>query len=135
MFDREITWASVILAAVVLLSAASSRAWAWDVASIAQRDTIRLQTDCPGEGPYTFPVWVVAVDGHVFVRLGSRAADRVECAGHSTVGVEIGTQHYDVRWYAAPELVSRVDAAMAAKYPSDLLIRWFPHRLVARLDP
>lgn len=129
--------AVVVVAVVGLLTTGSGAiAGTWDPDAFAKHDVIKLRTNCGSEGQYSFPVWLVVVDRHVFVRLGSRAADRVECTPGMVIGVEIGDQRFDsVRAVASPEMADRVAKAMADKYPSDLLVRWFPHPLTLRLDP
>lgn len=125
------------MAVVLLLSLfASAAAARWDAQSIAKHDVIKLRTKCGDEGEYSFPVWVVAVDNFVFVRLGSRAADRVQCTPGMIISVEAGGTRYDnIRGVPSPEMADRVNAAMAKKYTSDLLIRWVPHPLTLLLQP
>ena len=109
----------------------------WTPAAWVEEDTLDLTTDRPDEGAYTFPVWLVVVDDQVYVRLGGRAADRVQ-KGRSApyVGVKVGNARFDkVRCEPAPEQVSRVADAMGEKYTSDLLIRHFAHPLTCRLVP
>jgi hypothetical protein len=79
-------------------------------------------------------VWVVVIDDQVYVRLGSRAAGRIEKNPTAYVGVRIlGQQFERVRAVAAPDYAERVAKAMAAKYWSDLIIRHFSHPLTLRL--
>jgi hypothetical protein len=126
------------LSLVALLCAPlAARAADWTPAAWAERNTVDLTTAGPGEAPHTFPVWLVVIDGQVYVRLGSRATDRIE---HSTtkpyVGVSIaGASFPRVKGEPAPEMRDPVNAAMAKKYWSDLLIRYFAHPLVLRLVP
>jgi hypothetical protein len=120
----------VVLNLVSVVHAAS-----WDPDHFAKEDIIKLRTVCPDEGEHWFPVWLVVVERHVFIRLGSRAAARIECNTTPALTVEVAGQRFDVRAAPSPEMAGRVDAAMAAKYPSDLLIRWFSHPMVLRLDP
>ncbi len=123
----------LVLASCLVLSPSLARGW--DADAIGKHSTIRLHTNCPGEGIHSFPVWVVSIGSHVFVRLGSRAAARVECSPSYSLGVDVGSQHYQVRGYPAPELADRVAQAMAAKYSGDVLVRWFSHPLTLRLQP
>ena len=115
----------------------AARGAQWDPAAFAREDTLQLRTDVPGEGEYWFKVWLVVLDGQVYVRLGSRAAERV---GRNTtapyLGVEVaGTRFDKVRAVPAPEMAERVASAMADKYTSDLFIGWLPHPLTLRLMP
>lgn len=128
-------WIALVVG-LLLGCTAQADAQSWDPDRFSKHDVITLRTNCEGEGEYKFPVWLVVVDRHVFVRLGSRAADRVECTPDRIIGVEIGGSRFDqVRAIPSPEMADRVAAAMAEKYTSDLFIRWFPHPLTARLAP
>jgi hypothetical protein len=126
------------LSLVVLLCApVAARAADWTPAAWVDRNTVDLTTVAPAEGPHTFPVWLVVIDGQVYVRLGSRAADRIE---HNTtkpyIGVSIaGASFPRVRGEPAPEMADKVAAAMGQKYWSDVLIRYFNHPLTLRLMP
>ena len=72
----------------------------------------------PGEGEHWSRVWVVAVDDQLYV-----------------VKVRISGHEFDhVRAEPAPEMAERVAAAIAAKYWSDLLIRFARHPLIVRLS-
>jgi hypothetical protein len=124
-------------AALALLCASLGRAADWTPRAWAEEDTLDLRTEVPAEGAYWFPVWLVVVDDQLFVRLGRRAAERVEQSTTApVVGVRVaGREFARVRGEPAPEMTARVAEAMAAKYTSDLLIRWFPHPLTLRLAP
>jgi hypothetical protein len=120
-----------------LLLATSALAADWTPNKYADADTIELRTVEPGKGEHWFPVWVVVLDDQVYVRLGSRAVGRVE--GNESkpyLGVRIlGAEFARVKGEPAPEQAARVAEAMAAKYWSDKLIRFFPHPLTLRLVP
>ena len=109
----------------------------WSPAAFAKEDTLKLRTVGPEEGAYAFPVWLVVLDGQVYVRLGTRAADRVQRSTTAPyVGVEVAGQRFDrVRGVPAPEYAERVSKAMAEKYTSDIFMRWFSHPLTLRLVP
>jgi hypothetical protein len=107
----------------------------WTPASWAGEDTIVLRSDCPKQGEHWFPVWLVVLDGELYVRLGSRAADRLQCTrGMPLLGVRIGGRQFDqVRSTAVPELAENVAAAMAEKYWTDVFVRGVSHPLTLRL--
>jgi len=132
------TW-MLVAAFVACLATASARAPAaeWKPAAFAKEDTLQLRTVVPGEGEYWFPVWLVVVDDQVYVRLGSRATKRVQRNTTAPyLAVKVAGQIFDrVRGVAAPEFADRVAAAMAAKYTSDIFVRWFSHPLTLRLVP
>lgn len=118
-------------------SAVAQAAPEWDVSEFAATDTIELRTVTDEEGEYWFPVWVVVVDGKVFVRLGNRAAERIKFnVMFPDIGVRIGDKQFDrVHAEPAPEYAARVAGAMADKYWTDLFIRWFDHPLTLELVP
>jgi hypothetical protein len=109
----------------------------WDASRFAAESTLQLRTRAPGDADHWFPVWLVVVDGQVYVRLGRRAAGRI--ASNTTapwVGVRVGGREFErVRGEPAPEQAGRVADAMAAKYWSDVLVRHFPHPVTLRLVP
>ena len=129
--------AAALFAVVVAGVFQRASAAPWEPAAYAKQETLKLRTMCPGEGEYWFPVWLVVVADQVYVRLGSKAADRIESnASKPILGVEVGGERFDkVRGIAAPEAAEAVGSAMAEKYTSDLVIRWFSHPLILRLVP
>jgi hypothetical protein len=116
-----------------LLSPASATEWSPELFVAAE--TIELRTIGTEEGEYWFPVWVVVIDGQTYVRLGSRAAERVRNnQTGSEIAVRVGDRQFDpVRVEDVPELADRVAEEMAEKYWSDVFIRFFPHPLTLRL--
>jgi hypothetical protein len=125
------------VAAALVFSASLASATEWTPATFAKEDTLKLRTNCPSEGEYWFPVWLVVIDGQVYVRLGGRAAGRIECNSTAPfLGVEVAGQRFDhVRGVPAPDYAERVGKAMADKYTSDILVRLFSHPLTLRLVP
>ncbi len=126
-----------LLVVTALLAAASARAAWWTPRDWKDANTIELRTTAAGESPHWFPVWVVVIDDQVYVRLGSRAAGRIE--NNQTkpfVDVRIAGQQFDrVRGTPAPDYAERVAKAMADKYWSDVIIHHFSHPLTLRLAP
>lgn len=126
-------------APVLLLAVASAAAHAadWTPELWADEDTLELRTTDPGADPHWSPVWVAVVDGQLYVRLGGRAAGRIERNTTApTVGVRIAGQEFsEVVGEPAPEVADRVAHEMAEKYWSDLFIRLAPHPLTLRLVP
>lgn len=125
--------ASVLLLAAPIAASSSS----WTPADWAGEATLELVTTAPGEAPYAFPVWLVVLDDRLYVRLGSRAARRVQqSATPPFVGVTVAGAHFDrVRCEPAPGDEARVAEAMARKYWSDIFIRFVDHPLTCRLVP
>jgi len=120
-----------------LLAAVPGVAANWTPRAWTDASTIELCTTRAGEGEHWFPVWLVVIDDQVYVRLGTRAATRIE--GNTTaphLRVRINGQQFDrVKGLPAPEDAERVAQAMAAKYWSDVLIRHLRHPLTLRLVP
>jgi len=110
---------------------------AWVPKEFAAMNTIELRTTSDEDGDYWFPVWVVVIDDAVFVRLGSRAAERIKFnAKFPDVGVRIGDKQFErVHAEPAPEYAVRIAGAMASKYWTDIFVRWLDHPLTLELVP
>ena len=121
---------------IAAVSAAVAEPSSWDTAILGKESTLQFLTVGPQEGEHWSKVWVVNVDGQLYVRLGRRAAARFEKNTTAPfLKVRIAGQEFDhVRADPAPEMAERVAAAMAAKYWSDLLIRFASHPLTVRLS-
>src|SRR5262244_3799102 len=124
-----------LLVVTALLAAVSARAASWTPRDWKDANTIELRTTAPGDSPHWFPVWLVVVDDQVYVRLGSRAAGRIERNTTAPyVGVRVAGQEFPrVKGVPAPEKTEGVAHAMADKYWSDVLVRHFNHPLTLRL--
>lgn len=111
----------------------------WNPAAWADESTLELRTTAPGEEPHWFPVWLVVLDGQVYVRLGSRAASRFDQnVTKPVVGVRIAGATFDkVRGVVAPDMVEKVAAAMKDKYwlQGDVFVRHMDHPYTMRLEP
>jgi hypothetical protein len=127
------------LAVTVLLGlvAAPAAGAEWTPRAWADASTLELRTTAPGEGERWFKVWLVVLADQLYVRLGTRAANRVEQNTTAPLlGVRIAGQQFDrVTGVPAPEAVERVARAMGEKYWSDVLIRYAAHPLTLRLVP
>jgi len=95
-------------------TAGSAAAAEWDPATFAGENTLELKTTAAGEGEHWFPVWLVVVDDQVYVRLGTRAAGRIERNTTAPyVGVRIGGREFDrVKAIAMPDKTAAVAQAM-----------------------
>ena len=109
----------------------------WNPTAFAKENTLKLRTTNPQEAEHWFPVWLVVLDNQVYVRLGARAAARVERNTTAPyLGVEVGGQRFDrVRGVPAPESAAAVAAALGDKYWSDIVVRYMSHPLTLRLVP
>jgi hypothetical protein len=95
----------------------------WDPAQFADRSTIEFLTVAPDEGEHWSTVWFVAIDGAMYVRLGPRAARRIEkntTAPRLALRVA-GREGFSARYEKAPGMAGSVAVAMREKYWSDIL--------------
>lgn len=122
---------------VTLTESRASAADEWTPAEWVEEETIELGTTEPDEELYMFPVWPVVIDGDVYVRLGSRAAERVEeSTTKPFMKVAIaGKEFPKVEGIPTPDKADQVAELMADKYWSDIFIRFVPHPLTLRLEP
>jgi len=130
-------WLGLALCGIVCVRAASAETVAWTPNDWTKEETVKLCTNDPGEGEYCFPVWLVVIDGDVYVRLGTKASERMRknIAGF-VLPVELAGHRFEkVRATEAPDYVDRVNQAMAGKYTSDIIIHHFSHPLTMRLRP
>ena len=127
----------LILGSAVLAAAEPAGAPAWNPNAWLDESTIELRTTAPGEEPHWFKVWLVVIDGQLYVRLGGRAAGRFESnQTRPVLAVRIAEEEFpEVTGVAVPDMAQRVDAAMADKYWSDVFVRWVGHPLTLRLGP
>jgi hypothetical protein len=126
------------LLSVLLLSAATAASAAdWTPSSWAAEETLQFLTDCPDEGEHWSYVWLVVLDGDVWVRLGGRAGGRVDCSKTKPMtSVKIAGQDFtNVEMVAVPEMADRVAAAMGEKYTSDIFVRYMNHPYTMKLVP
>jgi hypothetical protein len=129
--------ASLIAASLLVLAPYAFASW-WDPYQFATESNLKVRTNCRGDSERWLRERFVIVDGLVYVRLGSGDASRVQCNGTAPVlGVEVAGQRFNrVRGVPAPEFATRVDQAMADKYPlTDVFVRILPHPLTMRLVP
>ena len=122
--------------ALSLLTTAPALA-AWDPPAFAKESTLEFLTVGPSEGEHWSTVWLVVIDGQLYIRLGSRAAARMEQNTTTPyVKLRIAGQQFDrVKAEPAPDKVDQVAAAMADKYWSDFMVRHLNHPLTMRLTP
>jgi hypothetical protein len=130
--SRHLFSTAVIL---VGLSFFAHRAHAQGWESVADESTLEVLTVDQNAQEHWSKFWLVVIDGQMYLRLGRRGAARIE--GNTKkpfVSIKIAGQRFDdVRVIPEPEMAEQVAAALAKKYPSDLIIHWFPHPLTVRL--
>ncbi len=124
-------WIALIGAAC----AANNSVPGWDPNALRDQSTLQIMTIGPEEGEHWSRLWLVVIDGQLYVRLGDRSFGRVQKNTASPyVKVKIGDNEFDkVRLDPAPEMTDKVAAAMADKYWMDILIRHEAHPMTARL--
>ena len=117
------------------VGAADSVVPGWDPNAFRDQSTLQIMTTAPEEGEHWSKVWLVAIDGQLYVRLGTRMFERVQKNTTSPyVKVKVSDNEFDkVRLDPAPEMTDKVAAAMADKYFMDILIRHESHPMTARL--
>ncbi len=132
---KRIVTAIVVL--VLMATHAEATGFFWDPEAFAKEDTLELLTVGPEEGEHWFKVWLVVLDGQVYVRLGNRAVSRVKRNTRAPLlSVRVAGREFErVRGEPAPEIAVRVAEAMAEKYWSDIFVRHFEHPLTLRLVP
>jgi hypothetical protein len=116
-------------------SAANGVAAGWDPNAFREESTLQIMTTATEGGEHWSKVWLVVIDGQLYVRLGTRMFGRVqENTTSPYVKVKVGGQEFDkVRLEPAPEMTDTVAAAMADKYFMDILARRESHPMTARL--
>jgi hypothetical protein len=135
MTMRRSIYAGAIVSVVMLVTTVAFADW--DPQRFADEDVIELMTVSAEKGEHWFPVWLVVIQGDVYVRLGSRAAGRVESNTRAPLlSVRIaGEEFASVGGEPVPAMAERVADAMAEKYWSDIFVRFFAHPLTLRLKP
>ena len=127
-------WIAIAALGVTLMAGRSFGAQ-WDPKAWTDEETINIVTVGPEEGSYEFPVWLVVIDGQLYLRLGSKASERFEKnTTNPYVGVKIaGNDFPKMKVEPAPEMAPRVNKEMSDKYTSDIFIRYFSHPMTVRL--
>jgi hypothetical protein len=107
----------------------------WDPNAFNDQSTLQIMTTAPGEGDHWSKLWLVVIDGQLYVRLGERSFGRIQTnTTNPYLKVKVGDQEFDrVRWEPALDMKDKVAAAMADKYFMDILIRHESHPMTARL--
>lgn len=110
---------------------------AWDPARYTEEDTLDFLTVGPEGSEHWSRVWLVVIDGQLYIRLGSRAAARIKANTRAhLVSVWIAKEEFTrIEAVPAPEMAKAVAAAMAEKYTTDIFVRHFDHPLTIKLIP
>lgn len=137
MRHRLLLISSLWFVGLLWMNYCSAQAAEWNPQAFAKEDTVQIRTIGPAEGEHWFPVWLVVLDGQVYIRLGTRAVERV--TKNTTApyfAVKIAGQQFErVKGEEAPNMANAVADAMAGKYWTDLFVRYMAHPLTLRLAP
>ena len=136
------SFVNVALCSAVLWIALAARVRAadtavpgWDPNAFRTESTLQVMTTGPDEGEHWSSLWLVVIDGQLYVRLGDRSWGRIQkntTAPYLKVKVA-GNEFDKVRLDEALDMKDKVAAAMADKYFMDILIRHQSHPMTARL--
>ena len=95
---------------------------AFDVTALDTASTLEFLTVAPEEGEHWSTVWFVVIDGAIYLRLGPRAAGRIDKNTTAPrLRMRIGKETYAMRYEKTPAKAAAVANAMATKYWSDIL--------------
>ncbi|MFN2425906.1 MAG: hypothetical protein ABR587_05615 [Candidatus Binatia bacterium] len=128
---------AVLLTLAFILVAKFAGAADWTPAAWTDEETLQFRTDCPDEAEHWSYVWLVVLDGDVWVRLGAKAGGRVDCSKTKPLAaVKIAGQEFaSVEMVNVPEMAERVAAAMGEKYMTDIFVRYMDHPYTMKLVP
>lgn len=115
--------------------AADTIAPGWDPNAFRTESTLEIMTTGPEEGEHWGKLWLVVIDGKLYVRLGDRSYGRIHKNTTAPyLKVKVAGKEFDkVRLDATPDMKDKVAAAMADKYFMDILVRHEAHPMTARL--
>jgi hypothetical protein len=121
---KALTVALLVCAALVSRAEA-----AWDPAAWVDTKTLEFLTDCPEEGEYWSPVWLVVLEDHVYISLGSKAAGRLACSRLAPMtAIKIEGQLYEnVRLVPETALAGRIEDARWDKYWTNVFVGFSEH--------
>jgi hypothetical protein len=128
---RTLGWLLSLALMVTLAPAADAE---WDPASYRELDTLQFFTYDAEDGEHWSTVWLVVIDNDVYIRLGARAASRMETSTLAPkTTVRIDDEDFPVIAEAVPTMAQAVADAMKEKYWTDVFVRWINHPLTMRL--
>ena len=110
----------------------------WNPAAFKDESTLEFLSLREGGRQHWSPVWLVVIDDQLYLRLGRRAIKNLESStAYSNSSpdstVRIAGREFEVSIIEANDMAGPVARAMAEKYPTDCLVRFFPHPLTARI--
>ncbi len=125
----------VSIVALIALAMPALAGPEWTPEEWTEGSTLRFQTTDVDRNEHWSTVWYVVIQGDIYARLGTAAAELVENnVKRPYVRVKIaGKEFQDVRADPAPGMAEWVADEMADKYPTDFLFRFLPHPMTVRL--
>ena len=126
---------AIWIALAVGVHAADTAVPGWDPNTFRDQSTLEIMTTAPEEGEHWSKLWLVVMDGKLYVRLGDRSYARIQKNTTAPyLKVKVAGKEFDkVRLDETPDMKDKVAAAMADKYFMDILIRHESHPMTARL--
>jgi len=126
---------AIWIALAVGVHAADTAVPGWDPNAFRDQSTLEIMTTGPEEGEHWSKLWLVVMDGKLYVRLGDRSYARIQKNTTAPyLKVKVAGKEFDkVRLDETPDMKDKVAAAMADKYFMDILIRHESHPMTARL--
>lgn len=135
MTTRNLGWlACALLGGIVLATPAAA---GWEPERYHDEDILEFLTVDAEDGDHWSKVWLVVIDGDVYVRLGKRAASRMETSTrYPKTAVRVAEEEFpDVTAESVPAMAEAVMKAMKEKYWTDIFVRYVDHPLTMRLRP
>ena len=126
-----------LAASFVLALASSAPAAEWRAEAYKDESILEFKTvDAEGE-PHWSKVWLVVLDGHVYVNLGERAVERLKTNSRAPiVSVRVGDEEFEkILVEPAQDRQPAVAQAIADKYWTGFLVPHRPPSTVMRLRP
>lgn len=111
--------ARLVLSLALLLPSAAAP---FSPADVAAESTLEFRTVTPDEGEHWSTVWFVVIDDVLYLRLGPRAAARIEAHTEAPhLSVRFGERVETFRFEKVPEMTAAIDQAMYERYWTDVL--------------
>jgi hypothetical protein len=131
------TYLKLFLGVLLCSALATTASAAWDPEAYTNEDVLEFYTVTEDGDEHWSKVWLVVLEGDVYIRLGGRAGDRID--GNSLkqhVKIRVAGEEFDqVLLEDASEQAEAVAAQMGEKYWSDIFIKYVDHPYTLRLKP
>ncbi len=126
-----------IVAALLVLVSSNSSAAEWNAEAYKDESILEFMTVNAENEAHWSKVWLVVLDGHVYVNLGDRAVERLRTNTRAPiVSVRVGDDEFEkILVESAQDLQPAVAQAIADKYWTGFLVPYRPPSTVMRLRP